>query len=107
VSDPKAEVFATEIKRGLVDESIAVDMTLKPNQASLHHGKLVHGSNANKGVRRRCGYTMRYIPTSVKFTEHADLPFQIYLARGKDRAGNRYGDPTKPFHGAKASRGGH
>jgi chlorinating enzyme len=107
VTDPSTQVFNTEIKRGLVDEGKAVDIVLKPNHASLHHGKLIHGSNANKGVMRRCGYTMRYIPTSVKFSVLPSFPFQIYLARGKDKAGNSYGDPSKPFHGAAPSRGGH
>ena len=46
---------------------------------------------------RRCGYTMRYVPASSKFRP-ADWfsAFQIYLARGQDRGGNQYGDPSKP-----------
>ena len=35
---------------------------------------------------------MKYCKEALK--THSE--FQIYLARGKDRAGNRYGDPTKP-----------
>ena len=89
-------VFATEIKKGVFDESKAVDCVLRPNQCSLHDGKLIHGSAANTGTMRRCGYTMRFMPTSVKHHAGPDDPFQIYLARGKDRAGNRYGDPTRP-----------
>ena len=41
---------------------------------------------------------MRYVPASSKFRleRRASLPaFQIYLARGKDRAGNEYRDPIK------------
>lgn len=87
-------VFDTEIRKGTFDERLAVDCVLQPNECSLHDGKLIHGSNANTGQLRRCGYTMRYIPTSVKYTANDD--FQIYLARGKDKANNRYGDPTKP-----------
>ena len=33
------------------------------------------------------------MPTTVKGTDH--LGHQIYLARGQDRAGNEYGDPSK------------
>ncbi len=95
VKDPAREVFRTEIRQDQFDESKAVDLILKPNQASLHDGRLIHGSNANNGTQRRCGYTMRYMPSTVKFINEANGPFQIYLARGKDRAGNQYGDPGK------------
>ncbi len=94
VADPQNQVFGTEIKPGKFDEHQAVDMVLQPNQCSIHHGRLIHGSNANHGTMRRCGYTMRYIPTTVKFLPaQGNDAFQIYLARGRDRAGNRYGDP--------------
>ncbi len=90
-------VFETEIKKGAFDESKAVDCVLKPNECSLHDGKLIHGSAANTGGMRRCGYTMRFIPTHVKFTEDpVHKGFQIYLARGRDKAGNKYSDPGKP-----------
>lgn len=97
VADPDKQVFATEIKRGQVDENKAVDITLEPNQCSIHHAKLVHGSNPNTGSIRRCGYTMRYISTRCAYRpeKRSVEGFQIYLARGEDRAGNKYGDPTK------------
>lgn len=96
VANPDKQVFGTEITQGSFDESTAVDCILKPNHASLHHAKLIHGSHANTGQMRRCGYTMRFMPTSVKFNTTPDYPFQIYLARGKDLAGNTYSDHTKP-----------
>lgn len=46
------------------------------------------------GTQRWCGYTMRYMPATVKHTGDGG-PFESYLARGKDRAGNRYGEPGK------------
>lgn len=96
VSNPDREVFGTEVRKGVFNEDQAVDCVLKPNTCSLHHAKLIHGSHANTGTMRRCGYTMRYMPTSVKYTQSTPGdPFQIYLARGKDRAGNHYSDPTK------------
>ena len=100
--DPsKPQVFDREIKKSQVDESKAVDFVLNPNECSLHHAKLIHGSNPNTGKTRRCGYTMRYVPATSKFRpevwgDQGRSAFQIYLARGKDRAGNQYGDPTKP-----------
>ncbi len=99
VSDPERQVFASEIRSDQFDESQAVDMVLRPNECSVHEAKLIHGSHANTGDIRRCGYTMRYMPTTVKLLENAGSRsdhFEIYLARGKDRAGNNYGDPTKP-----------
>jgi hypothetical protein len=97
VTDPDAQVFGTEIRSDAFDASRAVDLELEPNHCSIHHAKLIHGSNANVGDWRRCGYTMRYVPASSRFIaeERRHVPgFQIYLARGRDRAGNRYGDPT-------------
>jgi hypothetical protein len=99
VKDAGGSVFTTEIKKELIDESKAVDCILEPNHCSIHHAKAIHGSNANTSTKRRCGYTMRYVPATSKFRP-ADWfsAFQIYLARGQDRADNRYGDPTKPNH---------
>ena len=58
----------------------------------------MHASDVNTSAMRRCGYTMRYMPTSVKLNEEFCGAFhQIYLVRGRDRAGNRYADPTKSY----------
>jgi len=99
VADPSKEVFSREIVASDFDESQAVDLVLRPNTCSLHDAKLIHGSHANQGVDRRCGYTMRYMPTHVKFQpqvrEGRQAAHQVYLARGKDHAGNTYGDPSK------------
>lgn len=96
--DANANVFATEIKRHQFDESKAVTIELAPNQCSLHDGKLMHGSPANTSDIRRCGYTMRYVSTRVKFSDETHGKFHhFYLARGKDHAGNTYGDPTKSY----------
>jgi ectoine hydroxylase-related dioxygenase (phytanoyl-CoA dioxygenase family) len=98
VAEPDKQVFHIEIKQGKVDESKAVPMTLQPNECSIHHARLIHGSAANTSPLRRCGYTMRYVPASSRFKPEVreQFPaFQIYLARGEDRAGNRYGDPTR------------
>jgi ectoine hydroxylase-related dioxygenase (phytanoyl-CoA dioxygenase family) len=95
--DTKTHVFGREIKRHQFDEKDAVALELEPNQASLHNGKLMHSSEANKSSIRRCGYTMRYIPTHVKLNLDKNNMHKIYLARGRDRAGNIYGDPTKCY----------
>ena len=98
VADATKEVFATEIKKDQIDESEAVDCILQPNHCSIHHAKTIHGSNPNTSPHRRCGYTMRYVPATSSFRpgDFFASAFQIYLARGQDKAGNKYGDPTKP-----------
>jgi hypothetical protein len=94
--DLATNVFSTEIKRNAFDASKAVSCVLAPNRASLHDGRLIHGSEPNLSDKRRCGYTMRYISTRTRFNhEKVGAWHQIYLARGRDRAGNRYADPGK------------
>ena len=95
VPDPSKQVFNIEIKPGQFDEGKAVDCILEPDQCSIHHAKMIHGSNANTSDMRRCGYTMRYVPASSKFRPQPGSAMQIYLARGKDGGDNQYGDPTK------------
>jgi hypothetical protein len=52
-----------------VDESTAVDMVLSPGDVEVHHPNILHGSNANTSPKRRCGLTIRYIPTSTRITD--------------------------------------
>jgi ectoine hydroxylase-related dioxygenase (phytanoyl-CoA dioxygenase family) len=111
--DKQANVFPTEIKKHQRDDSKAVYLELAPNQATLHDGRLMHGSDANTSDVRRCGYTMRYISTRTKFnSEKFGQWHHCYLAHGVDRAGNVYGDPGRSYeHLARYrethGRGGH
>jgi ectoine hydroxylase-related dioxygenase (phytanoyl-CoA dioxygenase family) len=93
--DPHQNVFASEITRSQRNESQAVPCVLQPNEASLHDGRLMHGSEANTSNIRRCGYTMRYMSTAVRFHHETHSHHQIYLARGRDLAGNVYADPSQ------------
>ncbi len=52
-----------------VDEDDAVDMVLSPGDVEVHHPRIVHGSKANTSDNRRCGLTIRYIPTSTRITD--------------------------------------
>lgn len=66
-----------------VDESAAVDMVLAPGDVEVHHPNIVHGSNANTSPHRRCGLTIRYIPTSTRITgDEQPYPSAFHL-RGK------------------------
>lgn len=86
--DHSRHTFGSQIKA--VDESRAVDFELEPGEASLHDARIVHGAAANTSPMRRCGYTMRYIPTSLELIPERNRGWRIWLLRGTDLAGNRY-----------------
>jgi len=44
----------------------AVDIELQPGEFSLHHVRMVHGSDQNPADYRRIGYAIRFLPTYVK-----------------------------------------
>ena len=68
-----------------VDEQKAVPCLLEPGEMSLHHIKLVHGSEPNRSGDRRIGFAIRYIPTYVRQTKVDD---SATLVRGVDRHRN-------------------
>ena len=68
-----------------VDKSKAVGLAMRAGEMSLHHIKLVHGSDANQTDDRRIGLAIRYIPTYVKQTKVRDAAM---LVRGSDRFHN-------------------
>src|SRR6185312_11316133 len=43
-----------------------VDNELKAGEISIHSDLLLHGSEANRSNRRRCGLTLRYCPADVR-----------------------------------------
>lgn len=75
-------VLNSEIESAYVDESKAVDIMLKAGGVSVHHPNIVHGSNANTSLKRRCGLTIRYIPTSTRILTKEQWP-SAYLMRGE------------------------
>ena len=64
-----------------VDEATAVDVVLRPGEASLHHVRLIHGSGPNRSGERRIGFAIRYIPTHVRNLVGRD---SAALVRGAD-----------------------
>ncbi|MFO1477944.1 MAG: phytanoyl-CoA dioxygenase family protein [Verrucomicrobiota bacterium] len=95
--DTSRNVFPTEITPSQREDRRAIPCVLEPGQCSLHDGRLIHGSPPNTSQRRRCGYTMRYIPARVKLNEQARQWHQLYLAHGRDLAGNVYADPNRAY----------
>lgn len=88
--DSTKNIFGTQIKPEMIDESKAVYFTLNPNECSIHEARLIHGAKANISDKRRAGYTMRYFPTSSYIIPEANRGHLIWLARGMDIAGNQY-----------------
>ena len=43
-----------------------VALAMKAGQISLHTDLLLHGSEPNSSTRRRCGFTMRFVPPEVR-----------------------------------------
>lgn len=65
--DDVASVFGNESDVD-VDEDAAVDLVLGPGDVEIHHPGLLHSSGPNDSPHRRCGLTIRYIPTSTRIT---------------------------------------
>ena len=77
-----------------VDKSKGVGIALEAGEMSLHHIKLVHGSEPNRTNDRRIGLAIRYIPTYVKQTKVRD---SAMLVRGTDKYRNFDYEP-RPLH---------
>ncbi|MBV9470632.1 MAG: phytanoyl-CoA dioxygenase family protein [Abitibacteriaceae bacterium] len=88
--DVSRNIFGSQIKPELIDESQAVYFSLQPNQCSLHEARMIHGAQANTSPHRRAGYTMRYFSTSSKVYPERNPGHKLWLARGRDLAGNIY-----------------
>jgi len=69
-----------------VDDGKAVMLSLQPGEMSLHHVRLIHGSDPNPSARRRIGFAIRYLPTHVR--QVVGTRDSATLVRGVDRFGN-------------------
>src|SRR5262245_14293346 len=89
---PHTDTFAADnlLSRGQeirvdVDERKAVALELEPGQMSLHHVKLIHGSEPTPSPHRRIGLAVRSIPTPLRQT--AGMVDSAMLVRGVDSFG--------------------
>jgi len=71
-----------------VDEADAVDLELDPGEMSLHHVRIVHGSNPNPTDVPRIGFVVRYIAAHCR---QIGARTPAALVRGEDRY--RHFDP--------------
>ena len=65
-----------------VDERKAAMLELAAGEMSLHHVRLIHGSDPNPSDDRRIGFAIRYIPTYVR--QVAGSHDSAMLVRGTD-----------------------
>ena len=74
------------------DPGEATDVVLRAGDVSIHHPNIVHGSDPNYSDHRRCGLTIRYIPTTTRILTDDERPFpSAFLLRGNPmREINRY-----------------
>ncbi len=86
---PHRDTFAAEnlLSRGQeimvdVDEREAAMLELAAGEMSLHHVRLIHGSDPNPSDDRRIGFAIRYIPTYVR--QVAGSHDSATLVRGVD-----------------------
>ncbi len=90
--DKANNTFVEQIKdvETVIDTSQAAYFELEPGECSIHDGRIVHGAEPNTSQYRRCGYTMRYFPASVYVYPEMNRGHRIWLARGKNLAGNTF-----------------
>ena len=88
----KDQVLDQQMADIKLDESKAVDVELKAAECSFHEPFLIHGSKSNTSTKRRCGYTMRFMPPETKLIRSGHFEnHPLYLLRGKDlRSTNTY-----------------
>ncbi|CAJ0921474.1 unnamed protein product [Ranitomeya imitator] len=63
-----------EIPEHLVNVEDLVECPLKAGQMSVHDGLTVHASEPNMSDRRRCGFVIRYVPTTAYPVEDPERP---------------------------------
>lgn len=70
-----------------------IDVELKAGEISIHSDLLLHGSEANRSTRRRCGLTLRYCPADVR----AELGWNAkgVIVSGRDESGH-WANPPRP-----------
>ncbi len=95
--DTSKNVFDTEILPTQRKDELAVPCELAANHCSLHDARTQHGSPPNTSDKRRCGWTMRFIPATSRLNpEFADRQL-MYLARGSNVLGQDLADPDKDY----------
>lgn len=77
-----------------IDDTLAVDMPLRPGEFSLHHEQTAHSSLPNRSTDRRVGFAFFFIPASVRSIHPGG---RATLVRGEDRHGHWKPDDLARF----------
>ena len=83
----------TQTVEGIERFGEPVDDILRAGQFSMHSDLLLHGSEANRSNRRRCGLTLRYC--SVEVRAHLGWNAKGLIVRGRDPEGY-WSNPPRP-----------
>lgn len=70
-----------------------IDVELKAGEVSMHSDLLLHGSEANRSSRRRCGLTLRYCAADVR--AGLDWNQKGIVVAGEDPSGH-WANPPRP-----------
>ena len=83
----------TQTVAGAEELGEPVDVELRAGEISLHSDLLLHGSEANRSTRRRCGLTLRYTSADVR----AGLGWSAkgVVVSGSDESGH-WANPPRP-----------
>jgi ectoine hydroxylase-related dioxygenase (phytanoyl-CoA dioxygenase family) len=74
------------------DEGEAVDLVLRPGEMSLHHSRVIHGSNPNRTDEKRIGFIVRFATSRIK---PQDRPMVRVRGGGDDRHLQFVGAPAE------------
>jgi ectoine hydroxylase-related dioxygenase (phytanoyl-CoA dioxygenase family) len=70
-----------------------IDLELRAGEVSIHSDLLLHGSEANRSERRRCGLTLRYCPVDVRASMGWE---QKGVVVGGTDASGHWANPRRP-----------
>lgn len=92
MENAQTKVLHRGIPADKFDASKVVNCEIPRGGCSMHSPYLIHGSLPNTSTKRRCGYTMRFMPPETKLLRDGPLAkwfarHPIYLLRGKDAKG--------------------
>lgn len=102
--DTSKSVFPTEILKSQRKDELAVPCELQPNHCSLHDARTQHGSPPNTSDKRRCGWTLRFIPAHSKLNPEQQKYQLMYQARGRNLLNQDLANPEKSYPEVMAYR---
>ncbi|BBK40031.1 non-ribosomal peptide synthase [Allostella vacuolata] len=85
-----------------VQEGEWADIVLSPGEMSLHHVRIVHGSDRNRSNDRRIGFAARYFSTAVR--QKSPSRDSAFLVQGQDRFGHFDLEPAPAADYSEAAR---